>query len=106
MSDNEKHPSELIDICRSEVDRELQIIREAVEKNAWTPERAEELAKKVSETVVIQTIPMIKAELLRDLKVGVGDATLKVGWKALQIVGVAVLAIAFSLEKIKFPWGQ
>ena len=92
----------LIQECRNEVDDELRAIHDKIDMHAWTPERAEILAKQVLE----RAIPQIEDRMMMKLKIGVGEATLSVGKRALQILGVFVLAAAFYISSHKWPWSS
>lgn len=43
-----------VEVCRREIDRELLRLHEQDMKNAWTEERAEEVAKKAAELAMKQ----------------------------------------------------
>ena len=90
----------LIKQCRNEVDDELRAIHDKIDLHAWTPERAETLAKQVLD----RAIPQIEERMMTKLKIGVGEATLSVGKRAAQIVGVFILAAAFYITSHKWPW--
>lgn len=86
--------------CKSDFEEEFERIDAKIDANMWTPERAEALAQKVLE----DSIPLIEARLLTKLKIGVGEATLDVGKRVLQVIGVAMLALAFWISSNKWPW--
>ena len=92
----------LVRECRIEVDAELQSIHDRITEHMWTPDRAERLA----EQVLTRAIPQIEDRMLTKLKIGVGEATLSVGKRAAQIVGVFVLAAAFWISSHKWPWSS
>lgn len=83
--------------CKAEIDVELATMRGML----WSPERAEEVAQRVLE----KAIPAIKRELITDLKVSVGEATISIGWRAAKIVGTVVIFFALLLSGLKLPWG-
>jgi len=92
----------LVRECRAEVDDELKSIHERITENMWTPDRAEKLA----EQVLARAIPQIEERMLTKLKISVGEATLSVGKRAAQIVGVFVLAAAFYITSHEWPWSK
>lgn len=92
----------LIRECRAEVDDKLDAIHEKIALHAWTPERAEHLAQLVLE----RAIPQLEERMMTKLKIGVGEATLSVAKRAMQIVGVFVLAAAFYISSHEWPWNR
>ena len=92
----------LIKECRVEVDDELRSIHSKIDMYAWTPERAETLAKQVLE----RAIPQIEERMMTKLKISVGEATLSVGKRAAQIIGVFVIAAALYISSHDWPWGK
>jgi hypothetical protein len=92
----------LVRECRVEVDAELKSIHDRITENMWTPDRAEKLA----EHVLTRAIPQIEDRMMMKLKIGVGEATLSVGKRAAQIIGVFVLAAAFWISSHKWPWSS
>ena len=92
----------LVRECRREVDDELQSIHDRITENMWTPDRAEQLA----EQVLTRAIPQIEERMLTKLKISVGEATLSVGKRAAQIIGVFVLAAAFYISSHQWPWSK
>jgi hypothetical protein len=92
----------LVRECRDEVDNELKAIHDRITENMWTPDRAEHLA----EQVLIRAIPQIEERMLTKLKISVGEATLSVGKRAAQIIGVFVLAAAFYISSHEWPWSK
>jgi hypothetical protein len=92
----------LVRECRTEVDAELKSIHDRITENMWTPDRAEKLA----EQVLTRAIPQIEERMLTKLKINVGEATLSVGKRAAQIIGVFVLAAAFYISSHKWPWSS
>jgi len=99
---DDEFASTLVRQCRREVDDELQSIHDRITENMWTPDRAERLA----EEVLTRAIPAIEARMLTNLKISVGEATLSVGKRAAQIIGVFVLAAAFYITSHKWPWSS
>ncbi len=93
---------QLVRECRSEVDGELRAIHDRITENAWTPERAERLA----EDVLVRAIPRIEDRMMTKLKIGVGEATLTVGKRAAQVIGIFVLAAAFYISSHEWPWNR
>lgn len=102
MQQDEEFARTLIRECRSEVDDELRAIHDRITENAWTPERAEHLAQQVLE----RAIPQIEDRMLMKLKITVGEATLSVGKRAAQIIGVFMLAAAFYITSHDWPWNK
>jgi len=92
----------LVRECRQEVDDELQLIHSRITENMWTPDRAEKLA----EEVLGRAIPRIEERMMTKLKIGVGEATLTVGKRAAQIIGIFVLAAAFYISSHEWPWSR
>jgi hypothetical protein len=92
----------LVRECRDEVDDELQLIHARITENMWTPQRAERLA----EDVLVRAIPQIEERMMTKLKIGVGEATLTVGKRAAQIIGIFVLAAAFYISSHEWPWSR
>ena len=93
---------QLIRECRQDVDGELSAIHTRITEHMWTPERAEHLAEQVLE----RAIPRIEERMLTKLKISVGEATLSVGKRAAQIIGVFILAAAFYISSHDWPWGK
>lgn len=91
---------ELVKACRADVDAELIALRASIEHHAWTPERAKLLADEVLD----RAIPQIEDRMLLKLKVSVGESTLSVAKRAIQILGVFVLAATFYVSSHKWPW--
>ena len=102
MQPDDEFARTLVRECRDEVDDELKSIHERITQNMWTPDRAERLA----EQVLARAIPQIEDRMLTKLKIGVGEATLSVGKRAAQIVGVFVLAAAFYISSSEWPWSK
>ena len=100
MPPDEEFARTLIKECRDDVDSELRAIHDKIAEHAWTPERAERLAQQVLE----RAIPQIEERMMTKLKISVGEATLSVGKRAAQIVGVFILAAAFYISSHEWPW--
>lgn len=92
----------LVKECRSEVDDRLRELSDKIELHAWSPERAEHLAQQVLE----RAIPQIEERMMTKLKISVGEATLSVGKRAAQIIGVFMLAAAFYISSHDWPWSK
>jgi hypothetical protein len=91
---------ELVRACRADVDEELIALKASIEQHAWTPERARNLADEVLE----RAIPQIEDRMLLKLKISVGESTLGIAKRAVQILGVFVLAATFYISSHKWPW--
>ena len=100
--DDDEFARTLIKECRVEVDDELRSLHNKIDRHAWTPERAETLAQQVLE----RAIPQIEERMMTKLKIGVGEATLSVGKRAAQIIGVFILAAAFYVSSQDWPWSK
>ena len=92
----------LVRECRIEVDAELREIHDRITQNMWTPDRAEQLA----EQVLTRAIPQIEERMMTKLKISVGEATISVGKRAAQIIGVFVLAATFYISSHQWPWSK
>ena len=102
MPPDDEYARTLVNQCRDEVDDRLRELGNKIDQHAWTPERAEHLAQQVLE----RAIPQIEERMLTKLKISVGEATLSVGKRAAQIVGVFILAAAFYISSHEWPWGK
>lgn len=100
MNDIHSIAKELIREYREDVNNQLALLHSEIALNAWTPERAEKLA----EDVLRRAVPLIEKSLLIKLKVNVGEATLTVMKRALQLIGVFVIAISMYVSNHKWPW--
>lgn len=81
--------AEAIAACRREVDRELIRLHEQDKENAWTEERALELAEKASDLAVKK----------------ITDNFYKsIGKKTVTAVGVAVVGVAIFLKEEVLRW--
>lgn len=80
---------EAIDICRREVDRELISLHEQDRENAWTEDRARELARHAAEIAVKQITDGFYAS---------------VGKKTVMIIGATVVTMVFIMKDAATRW--
>jgi hypothetical protein len=90
--------TETVNVCRSEVDRELRFIRSEIEQHRITPEMAESIA----------TSAAVKAKSMMtdQIKLEIADASISIIKRSLQVVALFLVGMAFFVGNLKWPWKQ
>ena len=87
---------ETIGACRTEVDQELQFLRDQIEAHKITPQMAESIATNAAMKA--------KAMMTESIKMEIADASIGIIKRSLQVIGLFLVGMMFWVSSKKWPW--
>lgn len=101
LSDDQREfVRETINVCRTEVDRELHALRAQLATHTLTEDQAEAIAVRAAQHAKVMT----KKELVDDVKIEIANSAIEILRRSFQVVVMFIVGLAFYIGTKKWPW--
>lgn len=91
---------ETVSVCRTEVDRELSVLKTQIASHVLTADQAEAIAVRAAQ----HAKELTKKELVNDAKLEIANSAIEILRRSFQVVVMFIVGLAFYIGTKKWPW--